>query len=164
VISRSPTDVQPVFETIAVNALRLCNAKWATVSRLNGGLMELVAPHGGLDARGIEALRQAFPRPPSRRGATDRAMLTGAVVHVPDVRQDPEYAWHELAQAAGYRSQLAVPLLREGQPVGAITVAGTSPGTFTDRQVALLQTFADQAVIAVENVRLFKELEARVRR
>jgi PAS domain S-box-containing protein len=90
-------------------------------------------------------------------------MLTGAIVHLPDVRQDPEYAWHELAQAAGYRSQLAVPLLREGQPVGAITVAGASPGTFTDRQIDLLKTFADQGVIAIENVRLFKELEARTR-
>jgi GAF domain-containing protein/CheY-like chemotaxis protein/anti-sigma regulatory factor (Ser/Thr protein kinase) len=161
VISSSPTDVQPVFDTIAANALRLCGALWSTVVRFEGELMELAAIHNVSDPIAIEALRRAYPRPPSRRGATDRAVLTRTVTYIPDIRQDPEYQWHELAQAAGCRSQLAVPMLREGQPVGAITVAGATPGTFSDRQVALLETFADQAVIAIENVRLFQELEAR---
>ncbi len=161
VISSSPTDVQPVFDTIAANALRLCSAKWSAVTRFDGQLIELVSTHGVTDAVAFEALRRAFPRSPSRAGATDRAIQTGAVAHVPDVLADPEYRWHELAKAAGYRSQLSVPMLREGQPIGAITVAGASPGTFSEGQVDLLKTFADQAVIAVQNVRLFRELEAR---
>jgi GAF domain-containing protein/CheY-like chemotaxis protein len=163
VISSSPTDVQPVFDTIAANALRLCGALWSTVVRFEGKLMELAAIHNVSDPVAIEALRRAFPRPPSRRGATDRAILTRAVTYISDVREDPEYEWHALAQAAGYRSQLSVPMVRERQPVGAITVAGASPGAFSDRQVALLKVFADQAVIAIENVRLFQELEARNR-
>jgi PAS domain S-box-containing protein len=162
VISSSPTDVQPVFDTIAATAVRLCGAKWSGVTRFDGEQIQLASLHGVSEA-GAEALRRAFPRPPSRVGATDRAVLTGAVAYVPDVQEDPEYRLHELAQAAGYRSQLAVPMIREGQPIGTITVAGASPAAFSERQIALLRTFADQAVIAIENVRLFRELEARNR-
>ena len=139
VISSSPTDVQPVFDTIAANSLRLCVARWSAVTRFDGQVIELVSLHGLTDPAGIEALRRAFPRPPSRAGATDRAILARTIAHVRDVREDPEYQWHELAQAAGYRSQLSVPMLREGQPIGAITVAGASPGSFSERQVDLLR-------------------------
>jgi PAS domain S-box-containing protein len=163
VISSSPTDVQPVFDTIAANALRLCGATFSAVMRFDGELMHLVAHHNLGDPAGMEALRRAFPRPPRRGGANDQAILTGAVIHVPDVRKDPEYQYGGLAQATGYRSILAVPMLREGQPVGTITVTGASPGAFSQRQVDLLKTFADQAVIAIENVRLFQELEGRNR-
>jgi two-component system, NtrC family, sensor kinase len=163
VISSSLTDVQPVFDTIAANALTLCGATWSAVVRFDGEMIELASLHNVSDPAGVEALRRAFPRPPSRRGATDRAILTRAIAHIPDVREDPEYQLHALAQAAGYRSQLSVPMLREGQPLGAITVAGASPGAFSERQVSLLRTFADQAVIAIENVRLFQEVEGRNR-
>ena len=160
VISSSPTDTQPVFDTIAANALRLCGATWSAVIRFDGEMLHLVSHHNVGDPGRMEALRQAFPRRPREGGVNDRAILTGAVAHVPDV-QDPGYKFGELAQATGYRSILAVPMLRDGQPVGAITVTGVAPKAFSPRQVDLLKTFADQAVIAIENVRLFQELEAR---
>src|SRR5207245_450488 len=95
--------------------------------------------------------------------ATDRAILTRAIAYIPDVQDDPEYQHQGLAQAAGYRSHLSVPMLRDGQPVGAITLAGATSGAFSERQIALLKTFADQAVIAIENVRLFTELQEKNR-
>jgi GAF domain-containing protein len=159
VISKSPTQVQPVFDIIAASALRLCNAAWSTVLLFDGEMTEIAALHNLRDAKGIEAVRRAFPRPLSRGGATERAILTKATVYIPDVLKDPEYRHHELAQSAGFRSALSVPMLREGQAVGAITLAGASPNAFTERQVALLRTFADQAVIAIENVRLFDEIQ-----
>jgi GAF domain-containing protein/CheY-like chemotaxis protein len=161
VISSSPTDVQPVFETIAANALRLCGATWSAVARSDGKQIELAALHNLSDREGIEAVRKAFPRPLSRGGSTERAILTRAIAYIPDVREDPEYQHGGLAEAAGYCSSLSVPMLREGQPVGAITVAGAAPDAFSERQAELLQTFADQAVIAIENVRLFDEVQAR---
>ena len=160
VISSSPTDVQPVFDTIAANALRLCGATWSAVIRFDGEMLHLVSHHNVGDPGRMEALRQAFPRRPRDGGVNDRAILTGAVAHVPDV-EDPGYKFGELAQATGYRSILAVPMLRDGQPVGTITVTGVAPKAFSPRQVDLLKTFADQAVIAIENVRLFTELEAK---
>ena len=163
VISSSPTDVQPVFDTIAANARRLCGATFSVVVRFDGDLMELASFHMLSDPTGIEALRRAFPRRPDPGGAADRAILTRAVAHIPDVWEDPDYVHRGLAQATGYRSILSVPMLREGQPLGVITVAAASPGAFSERQVDLLETFADQAVIAIENVRLFDEIQARTR-
>ena len=107
-------------------------------------------------------MKEIFPIPPGRGGSTARAVSTGAIVHIPDVSADPEYAHAALVQA-GFRTNLSVPLLRDGKPIGAITVARRETRPFSDRQIAMLQTFADQAVIAVENVRLFTELEARNR-
>src|SRR6516225_11029622 len=124
VISSSPTDVQPVFDAIAANALRLCGAKWSGVLRFDGKLIHLAALHNLSDPVGQAALRQSFPRPPSRKGATDRAILTKSVVYIPDILQDPEYQFQQLAQASGYRSILAVPLLHNEQPLGAIGVLG----------------------------------------
>jgi two-component system NtrC family sensor kinase len=163
VISKSPTQVQPVFDIIAASALRLCNAAWSIVLLFDGEMIEIAALHNLSDAKGIEALRRAFPRPLSRGGATERAILTKATSYIPDVLKDPEYRYHELAQSAGFRSSLSVPMLREGQAIGAITLAGALPNAFTERQVALLRTFADQAVIAIENVRLFDEIQDKSR-
>jgi GAF domain-containing protein len=158
VISSSSTDMQPVFDTIAANALNLCGATFSIVVRFDGELMELAAMHNLSDLQGIDALRKVFPRPPRAGGATDRAILTRNIAYIPDVREDREYQHQSLAQATSYRSILSVPILRQGKPVGAITVAGASPGAFSERQADLLTTFAAQAVIAIENTRLFNEL------
>ena len=158
VILSSPTNAEPVFDAIAAHALRLCGAKWSGVLRFDGKLIELAALHN-LDPAGQATLRQSFPRPPGRKGATDRAILSKAVVDIPDILQDPEYGFGELAQPSDYRSIVSVPLLRDGQPVGAITVVGKLPDAFSRRQVELLRTFAEQAVIAIENVRLFDEIQ-----
>jgi signal transduction histidine kinase/CheY-like chemotaxis protein len=161
VISSSPTDVQPVFDTIAQSALRLCDAAYSVIGRYDGQLVHLVA-QVHVRPEGVEALRQAFPMRPSRATTTSRAILDRAVVHVPDVLKDPDYA-RPVAMGLQNRSTLAVPMLRDGEPIGTISVGRLEPLPFSEKQVVLLQTFADQAVIAIENVRLFKELEARNR-
>jgi GAF domain-containing protein len=161
VISSSPTDVQPVFDTIAANAVRLCDATFSVVIRFDGNLMELASIHQMGDPAGIAALRRSFPRRPELGGATDRAILTRAIALIADVSEDPDYVHLGLAHATGYRSILSVPMLRKGEPIGAVTVAAASPGAFSERQVELLKTFSDQAVIAIENVRLFDEVRAR---
>ncbi len=160
VISRSQTDVQPVFDTIAEAVLKLCSASTAIVTTFDGSLIHIGAL-ANLDEKGTEAMRQVFPRPPSRDNGAARAILTGKVVAIDDVLEDREFAVRTHSVTAGFRSVLAVPLLREGSPIGAISVGRPDPGRFPDEQIALLQTFADQAVIAIENVRLFRELEAR---
>ena len=161
VISSSPTDVQPVFDTIVQNARGLCGADSAGVLSYDGALIRIEALDKA-NPEQAEAQRQAYPLPADRRHITGRAILTGLPVHVPDVREDPEYGLPALRDAIGLRSLLSVPMVRDGIPIGAITVQRwATPRPFTEKQIALLKTFADQAVIAVENVRLFKELEAR---
>src|SRR5262249_30699519 len=110
----------------------------------------------------LRALLEVFPRRPDRTMLAGRAILARAVVHVEDVLADPDYA-QDVGRAGGFRGVIAVPMLREGIPIGAINVIRGRPGPFSDEHVALLQTFADQAVIAIENVRLFTELQARNR-
>jgi GAF domain-containing protein/HAMP domain-containing protein len=159
VISSSPTDVQPVFDAIAASATRLCGAVNALVSRFDGQLLHLVAHHN-VDPTRLEALEQTYPRPADRGSVNGRVVGSHAVVHVHDVAADPEYNL-PYATTVGYRTALGVPMLREGMAIGVILVARDHVAPFSDKQIALLQTFADQAVIAIENVRLFKELEAR---
>ncbi len=165
VISQSPTDVQPVFDTIVAAALKLCAASSSNVVTFDGELIH-VAALATVSPEGADASRRHFgsyPKRPSRDTANTRAILTCSVVSIPDVLEDSDYAGGATAAAAGYRSILSVPLMREASPIGAITVARPEPGAFPEQQLALLQTFADQAVIAIENVRLFKELDARNR-
>jgi signal transduction histidine kinase/HAMP domain-containing protein len=160
VISSSPTDVQPVFDAIAAKALDLCRATTGWVYRFDGELIHIAAAHS-LRPEAVKVVRQSYPTPPSRGGATARAVLSRTIVYIPNIGEDSEYRLEALAQAAAYLSVLAVPMLLEGKPIGVITVTGAEAGAFSQRQIALLQTFADQAVIAIENVRLFKELQAR---
>src|SRR5262249_30104176 len=163
VISRSPTDVQPVFDTIAANAVKLCSATFSVVLRFDGEMIEIASLHNVRDVEGIEAFRRAHPRRPVPGGATDDAILTRTIRHIPDVLDDGAYPHQPLAQATSYRSLLSVPMLRHGTPVGVITVAGASPRMFTERHVNLLTIFAEQAVIALENTRLFEEVQSRTR-
>ena len=159
-ISSSPTDVQPVFEAIVRSGVRLCDGLFGAVYQFDGEIISLVAHHN-VSPEGLEALQRTFPRAASRETWAGRAIVDRAVIHVPDVTSDPEYQFVGVAHAIGYRSALAVPMLREGVPIGAIRISRAEPQPFSASQIALVQTFADQAVIAVENVRLFTELEAR---
>ena len=156
-ISRSPSEVP--FDRIVEAAKRLCHASAATMFTFDGELLHVAAL--AMDSPdGLAAVRRHFPRPPSRGMAASRAVLTRRMVVIHDTRTDADYEWLTAAKW-GFRSVLAFPLMREGTPIGAITVGRPDPGPFPESQVALLQTFADQAVIAIENVRLFKELAAR---
>src|SRR5262249_13726254 len=159
VISQSQTDVQPVFDAIARNAVSLCGGIHALVLRLDG-LMLHVAGHHNIDPRGVEQIRRAFPQRPGRDTPVGRAFLDRIVVHVPDLEAAASEFAGSTARQRGIGSMLAVPLLREQEAVGVIGLAREVVGPFSPEQIEVLQTFADQAVIAIENVRLFKELEA----
>src|SRR5262249_18942216 len=111
----------------------------------------------------LEEYLKANPMSPGRGSAYARAVLERRVIHIPDVLADPGYTWHEGQKVAGNRAVLGVPLLRDGNPIGVIAVARKVPEPFTSKQIELVTTFADQAVIAIENVRLFDEVQARTR-
>jgi two-component system NtrC family sensor kinase len=162
-IAYAQSDVQPVFDTIVRSAARLCHAVMASVLLTDGRMLYLPANYGS-SPEALSAVRARFPRPLDRETVSGAAILTRSVVHVPDVQEPSVIEFtRQAGQVLGYRSLVTVPMLREGEVVGALNVCRREPGRFSDAEVALLKTFADQAVIAVENVRLFKELEARNR-
>ena len=158
VISRSPTDAQPVFDAIVQSAARLCEAIFSVVWLHDGELLKVAATHN-FTPEVLNKLFKTYPARPDRSTAAGRAVLDGKIVHLSDLLADPEYS-HELALAGNWRASLAVPMLRDGKPVGAISVGKAEAVPFSERQIQLLSTFADQAVIAIENVRLFIELQA----
>src|SRR5262249_11666042 len=119
VISGSPTDVQPVFETIARSARQLCEAQFCQLFRFDGELLHFVA-HDGLTPEGVEAVQRGYPIAPGRTSAAARAVLSGAVEHIADVHGDPDYGHGAIARVVTFRGIVAVPMLRDGAPIGAI--------------------------------------------
>jgi GAF domain-containing protein len=157
VISSSPTDVQPVFDAVVESAVRLCDGLYGFVGRFDGEQI-YIAAHYNYTLEALSTIQRMYPMRPSRQQASGRVILTGAIVHIEDAQQDPEYA-RELARAGGWQGLLGVPLLREGNPIGVICVMRGQAGRFSEAQTELLKIFAAQAVIAIENVRLFTELQ-----
>jgi two-component system NtrC family sensor kinase len=157
IISSSPTDLQPVLDTVVRSAARFCGAYDVCIFRLDGDHLRLDAHHGPV------AQPDGFLLPVVKGNVGGRTVLERRVIHVADLPTEtaefPEAAAN--ARRLGFRTILSVPLVREGVAIGVIQLRRPESVPFTDKQVSLLQTFADQAVIAIENVRLFRELEAR---
>ncbi|MEW5940027.1 MAG: GAF domain-containing protein, partial [Chloroflexota bacterium] len=169
VIAQSPTDIQPVLNVIVENARRLCNANMSAVYRTDGAMVYEVASSdvsGDVLETAREVSSQAYPAP-LRWDSTlsSRAILSREIVHIPDMEHAPDLPeiTRRYVQAKILNSVLQVPMIREGEAIGAIGVGKRDPAPFTEKQVALMQTFASQAVIAIENVRLFNELQTRNR-
>ena len=162
VISRSQTDVQPVFEAILDSAVRLLGAYAGSLTRIAGDQIELAALTSTDDA-GDAATRASYPRPLQFGGGHTQAIRDRAPVNITDYQTDPRVSEtaRAIARMRDYRSMVAVPLLRHDEALGAIAVTRREPGGFNDDEIALLKTFADQAVIAIENARLLSELQAR---
>jgi two-component system, NtrC family, sensor kinase len=165
VIASSPSDVQPVFDVIVERAVRLCGGRMGRVYRYEDGIIHLVAGHG-LSAPGLSKVQEVFPRPAADDTTAGRAIQSHQPNFVTDIKSDASVPplSRQMIEALGTRSQVTVPMLRSGEPIGAITVGWADPAGYGDQQVELLKTFADQAVIAIENVRLFNETKEALER
>ena len=161
VISRSKFELQPILQSVVDTAARLCRAEQAVIFRLEGGLYRFAAGHS-VDPAYLEIERQT-PISPGSGTAVGRAAISRQVARIDDAWTDPLYEKKQEAKVGGIRSIIGVPLMREGEPIGVIALARGRIDPFSDREIELVTTFADQAVIAIENVRLFESVEARTR-
>jgi GAF domain-containing protein len=161
VISRSTFDLPAVLQTLVESAARLCDADQTLITREKNGAFYRAEAYG-FSAEFQEYVKD-IPIEAERGSASGRALLEGRVVHIPDVKADPEYTWTEAPKLGGFRTVLTIPMLREGVPIGVLGLARSEVRPFTDKQIELATTFADQAVIAIKNVLLFDEVQARTR-
>jgi len=156
-ISRAKSDVQPVFDAINEHAARLCHATVSFIGLVDGDEFRVVASRNPTQAQADQLVRQ--PLRIDRATVSGRSVLERRTIHLGDVRADPEYGRADLAGAGGYRTTLAVPLLRDGVPLGTLALTRLEVRAFTDREIQLVETFAAQAVIAIENANLFNEIQ-----
>ena len=161
VISRSTFDLRIVLQTLVESAARLCDADKATITRQKDGAFYRTEAYGY--SREFMEYIKDIPIEIERGSASGRSLVEGRVVHIPDVNADPEYTLVEAQRLGEFRTILSVPMLREGMPIGVLGLTRTEVRPFTDKQIELVTTFADQAAIAIENVRLFESVEARTR-
>ena len=161
VISRSTFDLKTVLNTLVESAARLCDADMASINRENGAAYQQVANYG--HSPELQAYMDRHPIPAGRGSIVGRTVMQGKIIHIPDVLADPDYEMTGAATLGGIHTMLGVPLLREGTPIGVIVLQRKAVRPFTEKQIELVETFADQAVIAIENVRLFESVEARTR-
>ena len=158
VISRSTFDLQTVLQTLVKSAARLCDADKAVITRQKGEVFYRAKSYG-FSSQFMDHVRDT-PVEPERGTASGRALLEGRPIHIPDIQIDREYTF-EAQRLDAYRTILGVPMMREGVPIGVVTLTRSEVRPFTDKQIELVSTFADQAAIAIENVRLFERVEAR---
>jgi two-component system, NtrC family, sensor kinase len=161
VISRSTFDLRTVLQTLVESAARFCAADNATIIRERDGLFYTAEAYGY--SREFLNFIRNIPIKAERGSASGRALVEGRVVHIPDVKADPEYTFVEAPRLGDFRTALCVPMLREGIPIGVLTLTRSAVQPFTDKQIELVTTFADQAGIAIENVRLFDEIQNKSR-
>ena len=161
VISRATFDLQTVLQTLVEAAAKLCGADQGTIAREQDGVFVRAASYGFSEQ--FNELVKNVPVEQEAGSATGRALVLGRTVHIPDVQADPDYTFSDAKRLGGFRTILAVPMLREGNAIGVIALTRIEVRPFTDKQIELVSTFADQAAIAIENVRLFESVEARTR-